>query len=274
MARDAFFTRDQAFAAAEAIAAEGQEVTTRTLRAYLGGGSYGTVTRYLREWEGQRQQPLSPKVDMPPMVMASFEAAWKTAMSHALKEVAAAKEKAAEEVRVIDSKLLEAIGVIEEADNEKNELKEQLVEVKKALEASESKASILAIDKATLAGVVGELKAKVENLEQKDRKAAEEMEKMREAHSSEISALMVEKAKIESARDSASDEAKKYMQRLAEESAKSSAALAKIEQKLEAVSKEKETVIKEASKLAGHLESVEKHNGELLATIKSQGGRK
>jgi chromosome segregation ATPase len=206
-------------------------------------------------------------------------------MSHATKELNAEKEKAAEEVRAIDLKLMEAIGAIEDADNEKNDLLDKLGETKKALEASESKNSLLIVDKATLTAVNGELKKKVEileasvlkgqmNYEQLERKHAEDLNQLRGAQAEEVSALKVEAARMEAARDAASEEAKKYLQRLAEESKESKAVVAKLEQKLESLTKEKDEVVKKASGLAGQLEAVEKHNGELLATIKSGQARK
>ena len=47
MARKAFFTREQIFEAADTLLSEGDDVTARALRGFLGGGSFSSIMKGL-----------------------------------------------------------------------------------------------------------------------------------------------------------------------------------------------------------------------------------
>lgn len=281
MGREAWSTREQVFAAADAIAATGENVTLRTLRGYLGGGSFGSLDEPLRQWKAeQRQRPEVPELEIPPTVIASFESTWRIAMAEALKDVAAAKEKAAAEVQEIEAQRLEVIGLMQDVENERDELRDKLVEVESALSNSESRASMLTIEKATLAGVNGELKNKVEQLERnlekshhayeaRERQHTEELNRLHGAHSAEISALKIEMAKLEAACDSAKEEAQKSQERLVLAVEESKSTEQKLEGKLDAATQEKDAANKRADELSGRFEELERQNKELLTKVKA-----
>lgn len=281
MGREAWSTKEQVFAAADAIAATGENVTLRTLRGYLGGGSFGSLDEPLRQWKAEkRQRPEVPELEMPAAVIASFESTWRIAMAEALKDVATAKEKAAAEVQEIEAQRLEVVGLMQDVENERDDLRDKLVEVERALSDSEGKASRLAIDKATMAGVNGELKNKVENLERnleknhhayeaRERQHTEELNRLQSAHSAEISALKIEMAKLEAARDNAKEEAHKNQERLILAAEESKSIVLKLEGKLDAATQEKDAANRKTSELTGRLEEVERQNKELLTKIKA-----
>ncbi len=281
MGREAWSTREQVFAAADAIAATGENVTLRTLRGYLGGGSFGSLDEPLRQWKAERKQrPEAPELEMPAAVIASFEATWRIAMAEALKDVASAREKAAAEVQEIEAQRLEVVGLMQDVENERDELRDNLAEVKNDLSNSESRASVLAIEKATLGGVNGELKNKVEQLERnleksqhayeaRERQHAEELNRLHSLHAAEISALKIEMAKFETARDNAKDEAQKFQERLIAATEEIRSTEQKLESKLDASIQEKDAANKRANELHGRFEELERQNKELLAKVKA-----
>lgn len=281
MGREAWSTREQVFAAADAIAATGENVTLRTLRGYLGGGSFGSLDEPLRQWKAERKlRPEAPELEMPAAVIASFEATWRIAMAEALKDVATAREKAAAEVQEIEAQRLEVVGLMQDVENERDELRDNLAEVRNDLSNSESRASVLAIEKATLGGVNGELKNKVEQLERnleksqhayeaRERQHAEELNRLHSLHAAEISALKIEMAKFETARDNAKDEAQKFQERLIAATEEIRSTEQKLESKLDASIQEKDAANKRANELHGRFEELERQNKELLAKVKA-----
>jgi chromosome segregation ATPase len=281
MGRELWSTKEQVFAAADAIAATGENVTLRTLRGYLGGGSFGSLDEPLRQWKAERKQrPEVSDFEMPPAVIASFESTWRIATAEALKDVAAVKEKATAEVEEIEAQRQEVIGLMQDVENERDELRDKLAEVERALSNSESKASLLAIEKATLTGITGELKNKIEQLERnlekshhayeaRERQHAEELNRLLGAQSAEISVLKIEMTKLEAACNSAKDEAHKYQERLIVATDEMKATEQKLVGKLDVATQEKDAANKKAYELSGRLEELDRQNKELLAKVKA-----
>jgi chromosome segregation ATPase len=283
--RKAFVTREELFEAADVIAAEGQEVTARTLRSYLGGGSFSSIVQYLIEWKALKAEPNTIKMGMPVNVLGAFDTVWQTAIAQASKEVALAKEKAAEEVVAIQARLHEAIAAIEELEDEKNGLAEKVVELADKSLALEGKVLNLSNEKAALAAVNAELKQKSEHaqlafeksqqaLEKLEAKHAEEIERARDEHAKEVTTLKVDIAKIEAARDAVGEEAKKYLQRLSDEGSEAKERQAKLESKIESSEQAREVAVKEAAELKGQFEALKNQNADLLSRLSGREGKK
>lgn len=122
MGRKALHTREEVFAAADQLAANGRDVTASALLATLGGGSLTTIYKHLEAWEASRKDTPRPVViEMPEAVSAAFARAWQAAAQEAGKEVAAIREKADAEVKAIGKRFEEALTNIERLEAEANE---------------------------------------------------------------------------------------------------------------------------------------------------------
>jgi chromosome segregation ATPase len=122
MGRKALHTREEVFAAADQLAAEGRDVTASALLASLGGGSLTTIYKHLEAWETSRKDTPRPVViEMPEAVSAAFARAWQAAAQEAGKEIAAIREKTDAEIRAIGKRFEEALTNIERLEAEANE---------------------------------------------------------------------------------------------------------------------------------------------------------
>lgn len=119
MGRNAAHTKEQVFSAADALAANGQEVTPNALRDVLGRGSYSTFVKHIEAWQQERQAaPVPVVLEMPDSVKAAFAQCWQAAATEAGKEIAAIREKADAEIKTIKRRLDDAIGAIEQLETE------------------------------------------------------------------------------------------------------------------------------------------------------------
>ena len=118
------FTAEQIHEAADAIAAEGKEVTALVLLSRLGGGSLTTIYKHLIAWREARQQSAVPTngQTIPEPVQAAFATAlgraWGAAAAEAAKEVAAVKEKSAAETQAANKQFEEALEAIEKLEEQ------------------------------------------------------------------------------------------------------------------------------------------------------------
>src|SRR5208283_3763668 len=123
MARS-LFTQDQVFDVADAIAAEGKEVTALAMLSRLGGASLTTIYKHLIAWRAQRQNVATPATAqaIPEPVQAAFATAvgniWRVAATEAAREVATAKEKAAEDVATANKQFDEAMQAIDRLEEQ------------------------------------------------------------------------------------------------------------------------------------------------------------
>ncbi len=176
MGRKAFFTKDEIFKAADELALQGEDVAVRTLHAYLGGGSFSSVMKYLTLWKQERpvEDSNSAKVDMPVSMVNAFDAVWKSAMAQAFKELAGEREKAALAVQEADMRASEALAAIEELENANNEQAEKLDELTKKLEAVEQQLQKALSESSAVSAVNQELKDQEQKLQNKLERAAQE----------------------------------------------------------------------------------------------------
>ena len=216
----ALFTAEQVHEAADAIAAEGKEVTALLLLSRLGGGSLTTIYKHLLSWRQAREQAASPANSqaIPEPVQAAFNTAlgraWSAAAAEAAKEVIAVKEKAAEEVLSANKQFEEALQAIErmeeqsESDTAKIEsLTTRVGDLESELQKSEKEKAGLEARTEQLGQQVKSQQAEIERLHKDseiDRKSREEavaeaanirgqLESLKEQHSELLERLTAAK---------------------------------------------------------------------------------
>lgn len=272
MGRKAFFTKEEIFKAADTLVAEGKEVTATTLLDILGGGSYTTIYRHLKDWQQERPELVVPNrpAEIPEQVQTAFTSAWKVAMNEAARETAAVKEKAADEVKAAQRQLEEALGQIDrlesesEVDSEKMEgLSVRLAELEAALQKSQNEATS---HKATCEQLRHQVKAQEAELERmhveldKERtKHKQEVEKFQAANEKTAQEIEALKAELNESRS----QAKQIESKL--ESAKSQ--LEKSEKTARSDREERDAALKEAAQFKGQLDSLQTQNKDLLGRL-------
>ena len=83
MGRKAKFTQEEVFSAADAMAAEGLNISPAELLNRLGGGSYTTLYRHLEAWRAGPGAPLPAVVlVMPPAVHQALDQVWQVYLNY------------------------------------------------------------------------------------------------------------------------------------------------------------------------------------------------
>ena len=117
--RRAIVDRDEFFEVADRLTSEGKEIAALSMLNALGGGSFTTIYRYLSDWlASQPKASADNKGAIPDAVQNAFASAWRVAALEAAREIAAAKEKAAEEVHSAQKQFQEALQAIERLESE------------------------------------------------------------------------------------------------------------------------------------------------------------
>ncbi|HEY9786548.1 MAG TPA: DNA-binding protein [Candidatus Obscuribacterales bacterium] len=180
-------TEEQVFAAADALVAQGREVTPTALLTALGSGSFTTIYKHLTAWEESRAAAVTDKAAaIPDAVLSAFGAAWRAAAAEAGKEVTAVREQAAEEVEAAKAQFQEALQTIErleaesESDAARHEaLTDKIAELEKALHQSES-------EKAALKATAEQLRHQVRSQEAELERLHKDGEAERKRHQEEL----------------------------------------------------------------------------------------
>ncbi len=164
MGRKAFYTDQQVFACADALASEGKEVTATTLRDQLGGGSFSTIYRHLETWQNTRAATLTKtlQVDIPESVQASFSATWRVAITEAGKEITAAREKAREEVRIAQAQFAEAVKAIESLETDADNAMEKIESLTVKLSETENTLHVTENERAALTATAEQQRQRIE----------------------------------------------------------------------------------------------------------------
>lgn len=186
MARRGSITEQQVFAAADALVAQGREVTATALLDSLGSGSFSTIYKHLTTWEKSRESAKTDRAAViPDSVLSAFGAAWRVAASEAGKEVTVVREQAAEEIKSAQAQFKEALQTIErlegesEADAQRMEaLSAKVAELEKALHQVES-------ERAALTATTEELRQQVRAQEVEVARLHKESEAERKRHQDE-----------------------------------------------------------------------------------------
>jgi peptidoglycan hydrolase CwlO-like protein len=202
MGRKALHTREEVFAAADQLAAGGQDVTASALLAALGGGSLTTIYKHLEAWEASRKDTPRPvAIEMPEAVSAAFARAWQAAAQEAGKEIAAIREKADAEVKAIGKRFEEALANIERLEAEANEEASRLEAASARIAEQEAALREAATREAALNATVEQMRCQIEAQQAELERVHAAAEAGRKEHKAELARLT---ALLDSERQAAS----------------------------------------------------------------------
>jgi chromosome segregation ATPase len=289
MARRGSITEEQVFAAADALVAQGREVTPTALLSTLGSGSFSTIYKHLNAWEASRAAAVTDKAAViPDSVLSAFGAAWRAAAAEAGKEVMIVREQSAQEVEAAKAQFQEALQTIERLEGESEsdgarieELTGKITELEKSLHQSES-------EKAALKATAEQLRHQVRSQDAELERLHKDAEAERKRHQDEITKTASTAA---AAQDKANAQIEKLQQELTElrtrlekserehteaqfKAQEASNRAEKADEHAQKASdettqarKEKEEAIKEAAQLRGKVETLQAQNNELLSRL-------
>lgn len=187
MGRRGSISEEQVFEAADALVAQGKEVTPTALLSSLGSGSFTTIYKHLSAWESSRASAVTDRAAViPEAVLSAFGAAWRAATAEAGKEVLAVKEQAAEDVAAARTQFQEALQTIERLETESEadaarleSLSAEVAELEKSLHQSEN-------ERAALKATCEQLQHQVKSQESDLARAHKESEAERKRHQEEL----------------------------------------------------------------------------------------
>jgi chromosome segregation ATPase len=187
MGRRGSISEEQVFEAADALVAQGKEVTPTALLSSLGSGSFTTIYKHLSAWESSRASAVTDRAAViPEAVLSAFGAAWRAATAEAGKEVLAVREQAAEDVAAARTQFQEALQTIERLETESEadaarleSLSAKVAELEKVLHQSENERAAL---KATCEQLLHQVKSQESDLA----RVHKESESERKRHQEEL----------------------------------------------------------------------------------------
>lgn len=112
MGREATITPEQVYAVADAIKAQGDKPTLRTVRERLGGGSMGTIARILQQWKAGEAREVGTEITIPPALqkaLMEFVGTATTAARAPLESELADQQQAATELAAENERQTETI---------------------------------------------------------------------------------------------------------------------------------------------------------------------
>lgn len=271
MGRRGSITEEQVFEAADALVAQGKEVTPTALLGSLGSGSFTTIYKHLSAWESSRATAVTDRAAViPDTVLSAFGAAWRAASAEAGKEVLAVKEQAAENVAAAKAQFQEALETIErleaesEADASRIEsLTARIAELEKTLHQSEN-------EKAALKATSEQLRHQVKSQESELERVHKDSESERKRHQTQIEQLRQQVSETQTKLEKAERErAESHLkaQEAVGRAEKADERAVKSEQETAQARKDKEAAIKEASELRGKAEAIQAQNTELISRL-------
>jgi chromosome segregation ATPase len=285
MGRRGSISEEQVFEAADALVAQGKEVTPTALLGSLGSGSFTTIYKHLSAWEASRATAVTDRAAIiPDTVLSAFGAAWRAASAEAGKEVLAVREQAAEDVAAAKAQFQEALETIErlEAESEADasridSLSAKIAELEKALHQAENENAALTATSEQLRHQVksqqSELERVHEDADSERKRHQEEMAKATTAQdkaNTQIEQLRQQVADVQSKLEKAERE-RAESQLKAQEAAgradKAEERALKSEQETAQARKDKEAAIKEAAELRGKASALDVQNKDLLARL-------
>jgi uncharacterized protein (DUF3084 family) len=285
----ALFTQEQVFEVADAMASEGKEVTALALLSKLGGASLTTIYKHLFAWkEARKQEPPAATTTIPDSVQSVFSTAlgrvWSVAAAEAAKEVASAKEKAAQDVQAANQQFEEAMQAIErleqQADTDAGKIEtlgSRVTELEAALQKVENEKSGLKATAEQLRDQVGSHQAELarfhktaESERERHRKEVQQIssdaEKAQEALNKQLATI---KASLSESQNNLGlaqmerNEAKVKAEVLMSEKAKA-------EQLADTARKEKEQALQEAAQARGQIQALTSQNSELMTKLSAK----
>ena len=296
MGRKALYNEQEVFQAADSLAGEGKEVTAMALLGALGGGSLTTIYRHLDAWRESRPAATGTgiPVEIPESVQGAFNAAWRTAVSEAGREITNVRERAADEIKAAQRQFQEAKASIErlEAESEVDAGKiEELTAKIQELESSVRKAEN---ERAALTATVEQQAERIKTVESELERVHQEGNAERARHQTEVERLRNEfegerkRSQEELSRSNKLVEASKTeMEEMREALAEAQRAkelcelgksevekrAEKAENQLERTQQEREAAVKEAASMSGQIEAIKSQNADLLSRLAPPKGR-
>ena len=155
-------TEAQFLAAVEALEAQGEKITARNLRKYIGGGSNGTILPYLRAYRSKQsssQESLTVLGPVPEEIQGLFAKAWSAAQTLAHAELAPQREALAIEAAGLKARIDQAE---DENDEDMRELEIEMEVLKTQLSEANDKDKVTQTQLIRLSEEVGFLRAKLE----------------------------------------------------------------------------------------------------------------
>lgn len=136
-------TYDQVANAAQAITARGTEPTISAIRVELNNeGSYSTISQHLNRWRSESAERVDTAALPPDVESAAMEAitkVWNIAHKHANKEVAAARQEAADDKAAMKKELDEARAEIAHLEEANRRLDDEITKATARAEQAEKK---------------------------------------------------------------------------------------------------------------------------------------
>lgn len=294
MGRKALFTEEEVFHAADALVAEGKEVSASALLAALGGGSLTTIYKHLAEWRAKRPASTTGGVplEIPEPVQGAFAAAWRVASTEASKEIAIVKEKANDEVKTAQKQFKEAVDSISKLEAE-SELDAGKIEALNS-QVEELQASLRSLEneRAGLGATVHQQREQIKSVESELARVHQETEQERTRYSTEFERIhkeldeerrrhQEEIAKLEKTLSELNQSSTKERDSLRKSLAESelqaeknalerSEALKNLDEskrERDKAMKERDEAMKDASQLAGQMDALKSQNSDLLSRL-------
>lgn len=190
MARRPQLDREEVFEAANRLTLEGKKVTALALRDAL-GGSLTTIYKYLAEWEAGRQavRGATATAEIPPAVQNALSAVWRSLALEAEREIAEAKEQAAQEIRAAQERFSDAVASIEDIEKERDATNEQIEVLTTQVAELQAQMQKLSHDLTTQTAAASELRNQVKSQQAELERLHAELAEERKSHQDEIKRL-------------------------------------------------------------------------------------
>jgi chromosome segregation ATPase len=289
MGRRGSINEAQVFEAADALVAQGREVTPTVLLSTLGSGSFTTIYKHLSTWEASRASAGTERsAAIPEAVLSAFGAAWRVASAEANKEVVMVREQSTEEVKAAKAQFQEALQTIERLESESEAdagrieaFTAKVAELESSLHKAENEKSALKATTEQLRQQVKSQEAELERVHKdSDAERKRHQEELSKAAASAASAQEKANADIQGLREQLAQaqravekserergEVQVKIQEATGRADKADARTSKAEQELEQARKEKENAIKEAGEMRGRAEALTAQNKELISQL-------
>lgn len=190
MARRPMLDREEVFEAANQLTMEGKKVTALALRDAL-GGSLTTIYKYLAEWEANHPAARSAaaSTEIPPGVQNALSAVWRSLSQEAAREIAEAKEQAAQEIKAAQEKFSEAVVSIADLETERDAANEQIEALNTQVTALQAELQKLSHELTTQTTAASELRNQVTSQQAELERLHAELAEERKSHQDEIKRL-------------------------------------------------------------------------------------
>ena len=267
---------------------EGKPVTALTLLEELGGGSLRTIYKYLAEWEAKQAETAPAAISkVPEAVQNAFASTWLAAVAEAAKDVAAEKEKAAEEVRQAQKKFEEALDGIQKLEAQGSQDAAQIEQLKAQVSELREALTEAGNENAGLKATAGELRQQVRSQQTELDRLHKDMEQQRKQHQEQMERLSAEntrrlttlcgqveqlqqqEAKLQKKSEQLENDRALVTMKL--EQTAERLKIAEVQQ--ESFNKEREAAIKEAAGLKGQVQALTAQNTELMGKLAERPAR-